>query len=89
MNWIQNVLMPPLAKVGNNKYLVAVRNGLVMTLPAVISGSVFLIIGNIPIPAWTAFMKPTCLPSVWRLTDHLVLFHCYRRLGLAMNLPRI
>ncbi|MDV7719185.1 PTS sugar transporter subunit IIC [Pediococcus ethanolidurans] len=58
MNWIQNVLMPPLAKVGNNKYLVAVRNGLVMTLPAVISGSVFLIIGNIPIPAWTAFMKP-------------------------------
>lgn len=47
MNWIQNVLMPPLAKVGNNKYLVAVRNGLVMTLPAVISGSVFLIIGNI------------------------------------------
>ncbi|ANZ69269.1 PTS sugar transporter subunit IIC [Pediococcus claussenii] len=58
MNWIQNVLMPPLAKVGNNKYLVSVRNGLVMTLPAVISGSVFLIIGNIPIPAWTNFMKP-------------------------------
>lgn len=58
MDWLQNVLMPPLAKAGNNKYLVSIRNGLVLTLPAVISGSIFLIIANIPIPAWTNFMKP-------------------------------
>lgn len=58
MDWIQNVLMPPLAKVGNNKYLVAIRDGLVLTLPAIISGSVFLIVANIPIPAWTKFMEP-------------------------------
>lgn len=58
MDWIQNVLMPPLARVGNNKYLTAVRDGLVFALPAIISGSVFLIIANIPIPAWTNFMKP-------------------------------
>ncbi|ARW25495.1 PTS transporter subunit EIIC [Pediococcus acidilactici] len=58
MNWVQSSLMPPLAKAGNNKYLVSIRNGLVLTLPAVISGSIFLIIANIPIPAWTNFMKP-------------------------------
>lgn len=58
MDWLQNVLMPPLAKAGNNKYLVSIRNGLVLTLPAVISGSIFLIIANIPIPAWSNFMKP-------------------------------
>ncbi|MGY0456970.1 hypothetical protein ACN2ZJ_00120 [Pediococcus pentosaceus] len=40
MDWLQNVLMPPLAKAGNNKYLVSIRNGLVLTLPAVISGSI-------------------------------------------------
>lgn len=58
MNWIQDSLMPPLAKVGNNKYLTAVRDGLVLALPAIISGSVFLIIANIPIPAWQKFMTP-------------------------------
>lgn len=58
MDWLQNSLMPPMAKIGNNKYLVSVRNGLVLTLPAIISGSVFLILGNIPIPAWTHFIKP-------------------------------
>ncbi|MCI1892695.1 MAG: PTS sugar transporter subunit IIC [Schleiferilactobacillus harbinensis] len=58
MKWLQETIMPPMAKVGNNKYLVSIRNGLVLTLPAIISGSVFLILGNIPIPAWTNFIKP-------------------------------
>lgn len=65
MQWMQDKLIPPMAKVGNNKYLVAIRDGLVITLPAVISGSVFLIIGNIPIPAWAALIK---LYS-WMLTE--------------------
>ena len=58
MDWLQNTIMPPMAKVGNNKYLVSIRNGLVLTLPAIISGSVFMILANIPIPAWTHFIKP-------------------------------
>ncbi|GEO47374.1 PTS sugar transporter subunit IIC [Companilactobacillus kimchii] len=58
MDWLQNKIMPPMSKVGNNKYLVSIRNGLVLTLPAIISGSVFLIVGNIPITAWANFIKP-------------------------------
>jgi PTS system cellobiose-specific IIC component len=58
MDWIQDKLMPPLIKVANLRYLVAIRNGLVVTLPAIISGSVFLIVGNIPIDAWTNFLEP-------------------------------
>ncbi|MDB6243823.1 PTS sugar transporter subunit IIC [Lactobacillus amylovorus] len=58
MQWMQKKLIPPMAKIGNNKYLVAIRDGLVITLPAVIGGSIFLIIGNIPITAWTNFIKP-------------------------------
>lgn len=58
MDWLQTKVMPPMAKVGNNKYLVSIRNGLVLTLPAIISGSVFLILGNIPITAWLNFIKP-------------------------------
>ncbi|MEE6657027.1 hypothetical protein RAO19_00700 [Pediococcus acidilactici] len=76
MNWLQTSLMPPLAKAGNNKYLVSIRNGLVLTLPAVISGSIFLIIANIPIPAWTNFMKPYMGRWGSRLAARLGLFLC-------------
>lgn len=58
MKWMQTKLIPPMAKIGNNKYLVSIRDGLVITLPAVIGGSIFLIVGNIPIPAWTKLIKP-------------------------------
>ena len=58
MTWMQDKLIPPMAKIGNNKYLVSIRDGLVITFPAVISGSIFLIIGNIPITAWTNLIKP-------------------------------
>ncbi len=58
MDFLQNKLIPPLTKIGNLRYLLAVRNGLVVTLPAIIAGSIFLIIGNIPIQAWLDFIKP-------------------------------
>lgn len=58
MEFFQKKVIPPMEKLGSNKYLVAVRNGLVLTLPAVIGGSVFLILANIPIPAWMNFIKP-------------------------------
>lgn len=58
MDWLQSTVMPPMARIGNNKYLVSIRNGLVLTLPAIISGSVFMILANIPIPVWTHFIKP-------------------------------
>lgn len=57
-NWIQEKLIPPLTKVGNQRHLLAVRNGLTITLPAIICGSVFMIIANIPIDAWTNIVKP-------------------------------
>ncbi len=51
-NFIENVLVPPLAKIGNEKHLVAIRNGLSVTLPFIIVGSIFLIISSLPIPGW-------------------------------------
>jgi PTS system cellobiose-specific IIC component len=58
MNWLQDTIIPPLSRLGNQRHLVAVRNGLTLTLPAIISGSIFLIIGNIPIESWTNFLAP-------------------------------
>ena len=58
MNWITDKLMPPLTKIANQRHLVAIRNGLVVTLPVIIAGSIFLIVGNIPIESWTNFLEP-------------------------------
>ncbi|MFR1688394.1 MAG: PTS sugar transporter subunit IIC [Massilimicrobiota timonensis] len=58
LNVIQDKIMPPLVKIANQRHLVAIRNGLVITLPAIIAGSIFLIVGNIPIDAWMAFLEP-------------------------------
>lgn len=58
MDWIQNKMMPPLVKIANQRHLTAIRNGLVVTLPVIIAGSIFMIVGNIPIDAWTNFIEP-------------------------------
>jgi len=52
MNFFENVIVPPLAKLGELKHLRAIRNGLAVTIPFIIIGSLFLIISNIPISGW-------------------------------------
>lgn len=56
MKFIESRLVPCLVKVGDNVILVAVRNGITLTLPFIISGSIFLIIANLPIPGWTEYL---------------------------------
>ena len=48
----------PLAKViGENKYLVAIRDGFLLSTPLLIVGSVFLLIANFPLPQWDTWMS--------------------------------
>lgn len=54
----ENKIVPILLKVGQNKRLTAIRNGLSITIPFTIIGSLFLIIGNLPIQAWLDFVSP-------------------------------
>lgn len=51
-------IMPYLIKIGDNKYLVSIRDGLSFTVPFTIIGSLFLIIGNLPIEAWMTIISP-------------------------------
>lgn len=55
---IENYLVPPLTRLGDLKFLKAVRNGMVATVPFTIFGSIFMIISFIPIDAWTNIVKP-------------------------------
>ncbi|WP_238883050.1 PTS sugar transporter subunit IIC [Clostridium sp. YIM B02551] len=56
MKFFEAKLIPPLVKVGNQRHLVAVRNGLAITIPFIIVGSIFLIIGNLPFDWWPDFI---------------------------------
>lgn len=55
---LEKHFLPILLKIGENKRLIAIRNGITLTIPFTIIGSIFLIIGNLPIEAWTDFVAP-------------------------------
>ena len=52
---LERVLMPIAQKIGNNKYLLAIRDGFLISMPLLIVGSFFLLFANFPIPGWTEF----------------------------------
>lgn len=50
---LENVLMPLAVKLGQNKVLIAIRDGFLISTPLIIVGSIFLLIANFPIPGWS------------------------------------
>lgn len=66
MKWMEDHLMPVLAKAAQNIYLQSIRDAFcIFALPLILSGSLFLIIANPPtalnwgiINAWAAGIKP-------------------------------
>ena len=58
MTIVQQKLMPKLAKIGNLKYMVILRDGMIITIPFTIFGSIFMIIAQLPIPGWANIIKP-------------------------------
>lgn len=57
-DWIEYKLLPPLAKLAEQKHLRAIRDGIIATMPLIIVGSLFTLIVNFPIPAWTNLIEP-------------------------------
>lgn len=58
MNVIRDKIMPALGKFGQNKYMVVLRDGMVISVPFTIFGSIFMIIANLPVPGWSNIVKP-------------------------------
>lgn len=46
-------------RVANTKPLLALKDGFVLTMPATLIGSIFLLLANLPIPNYEAFMEGT------------------------------
>lgn len=56
---LENKVMPVAARIAGQRHLQALRDGLILTMPLIIIGSVFLILGFLPIPGYEEFMART------------------------------
>ena len=52
---LEKIFIPLAEKIGKNRYLLAIRDGFLLTTPLLIIGSFFLLVANFPIPNWVEF----------------------------------
>lgn len=90
-NFLESKFLPVAARVGAQKHLQAIRDGLIVTMPLTIGGSLFLILANLPIPGYPEFMA-SIFGDAWATKlsypvrasfDLLALFGC---MGIAYRL---
>lgn len=55
-SFFEEKFMPVAAKIGNQKHLIALRDGIMFTMPLLIIGSIFIILAELPINAYQNFM---------------------------------
>lgn len=53
---MEEKIMPVAGKVAGQRHLRALRDGIILTMPLIIIGSVFLILTSLPIPGYADFM---------------------------------
>jgi cellobiose PTS system EIIC component len=56
---LEDKVMPVAGRIAGQKHLQALRDGLILTMPLIIIGSIFLILGFIPIEGYPEFMART------------------------------
>lgn len=65
LNWLEKMLTPLAKVIGGNRYLIAIRDGFLISTPLLIVGSFFLLIANFPIPNWNE-MVSSILGDNWQ-----------------------
>lgn len=59
VKYLEEHVMPVAGKIASQKHLQAIRDGIILAMPLLIVGSLFLIIGFLPIPGYPEFMART------------------------------
>jgi phosphotransferase system, cellobiose specific, IIC component len=57
INFLEEKVMPVAAVIANQRHIRALRDGLAITMPLIIIGSIFMILGNVPVPAFNDFIN--------------------------------
>ncbi|ACK88004.1 PTS system, cellobiose-specific IIC component [Bacillus cereus AH820] len=58
MSFMEQKIMPTTQKIAGQRHLLAIRNGVISTLPLTIVGSFFVIFLNLPIDAYMEWIAP-------------------------------
>ena len=89
-NWLEEHLAPAMGALGSNRYLLAVRDGVVGALPLIIVGSFFMIVANPPLPSdWgiyqflTANAATILLP--YRMTMYIMALYAVFGMGYSLS----
>ena len=53
---LEKIMGSSAEKLGNNKVLIAIRDGFLVSTPLIIVASIFLVIANFPIPGYVDFL---------------------------------
>ena len=62
--FVNEHIMPVAAKIGGFKPLIAIRDGIAMAMPLIITGSLFMIINSFPVPGWSDWLAKTAVHGV-------------------------
>ena len=87
---LEEKLLPIAAKLVNNKILIAIRDGITLSMPLIIIGSLFLVIASFPIEAWTNWLAEIGIDGyLWKGVDSSFgLMGLIASFGIANSLAR-
>lgn len=69
-SFIEEKILPIAAKMSANNALMAIRDGMTLSLPLIIAGSFFMIIASFPVKAWTDLLSSLGITTyLWKGVD--------------------
>lgn len=63
--FLNKYIFPPITKFVNTKGIIALRDGMILSMPFIMVGSIFLLLGSFPIPSVANWMNQTGLTRFW------------------------
>lgn len=87
---LEEKMLPIAAKLGSNKILISIRDGITLSMPLIIIGSLFMIIASFPIEAWTNWLTAVGIDTyLWKGVDSSFgLMGLIASFGVANSLAR-
>lgn len=87
---LEEKMLPIAAKLGSNKILISIRDGITLSMPLIIIGSLFMIIASFPVEAWTNWLANVGIDTyLWKGVDSSFgLMGLIASFGVANSLAR-
>lgn len=86
-NFINQRVLPPVMKFVSTRPISALKNGMLYVMPFTIVGSIFLLLANLPVPAWSNWMASTGMVPYWNVAYNasFAIMALFAVLGIAYS----